>query len=270
MLLKETVTQLDVVSAALIIVGISLTVVGNRSGVKDWPLEELVKQYKRLDVVIMLVVLSAIIGACLLAMVIDAVRRMAVEGRTGVRPKPNRMMGITTCLVGAFVATYTILFGKAFSGLILLTFGGDNQFTDTFTVVIVAVFLVSLPTQLVLINMSLAINDALMHIPNFYVFWNLGSIISGAIFYQELAELDVEDMAIFFSGVFILIVAVTLTNISGARKQRAADEAAHAKVPCMRVLALPLARATFPAPCPRAPAYASADPGRRAGCGKRG
>ena len=65
-------------------------------------------------------------------------------------------------------------------------------------------------------------------------------------------------------------VAVTSTNISGARKQRAADEAAHAKVPCMRVLALPLARATFPAPCPRAPAYASADPGRRAGCGKRG
>lgn len=43
---------------------------------------------------------------------------------------------------------------------------------------------VSLPSQLVLINMSLAINDALMHIPNFYVFWNLGSIICGAIFYH--------------------------------------------------------------------------------------
>jgi hypothetical protein len=43
---------------------------------------------------------------------------------------------------------------------------------------------VSLPAQLVLINMSLAINDALMHIPNFYVFWNLGSIICGAIFYH--------------------------------------------------------------------------------------
>ena len=43
---------------------------------------------------------------------------------------------------------------------------------------------VSLPSQLVLINMSLAINDALMHIPNFYVFWNLGSIVSGAIFYH--------------------------------------------------------------------------------------
>ena len=80
----------------------------------------------------------------------------------------------------------------------------------------------------VLINMSLALNDALMHIPNFYVFWNLGSIISGAIFYQELAELTSKDIAIFFSGVVVLIVAVTLTNISGARKQRAADQAAAA------------------------------------------
>ena len=38
--------------------------------------------------------------------------------------------------------------------------------------------------------MSLAVNDALMHIPNFYVFWNLGSIISGAIFYQVPAQRD--------------------------------------------------------------------------------
>ena len=92
-------------------------------------------------------------------------------------------------MVGAFVATFIILFGKAFSGLIILTFTGHNQFTGVFTVLIVLVFLVSLPTQLVLINKSLAINDALMHIPNFYVFWNLGSIICGAVFYQELTEL---------------------------------------------------------------------------------
>ena len=60
------------------------------------------------------------------------------------------------------------------------------------------------------------------------MFWNLGAIISGAIFYQELASLSAKDMAIFFTGVFVLVVAVTMTNISGARKQRAADEAANA------------------------------------------
>jgi len=82
---------------------------------------------------------------------------------------------------------------------------------------------VSLPSQLVLINMSLAINDALMHIPNFYVFWNLGSIVSGAIFYQEFAELDHVALAIFFAGVIVLIFAVCLTNISVAQKQKLAQ-----------------------------------------------
>ena len=31
-----------------------------------------------------------------------------------------------------------------------------------------------------------------------------------------------ENLAIFFGGVFVLICAVTLTNISGARKEKAA------------------------------------------------
>ena len=225
LLLKETVTVLDVTSAALIILGISLTVVGNRSGVKDWCLDMLIAQYKRSDVTWMLIILSALIGACFAVMFLDWSRRKA-NSDDGVLAKPPRGIRAVTCIVGALVATYTILFGKAFSGLILLTLGGDNQFTDIFTVVIVAVFLVSLPTQLVLINMSLAVNDALMHIPNFYVFWNLGSIISGAIFYQELAELEAKDLVIFFLGVLVLIVAVTLTNVSGARKQKLADELA--------------------------------------------
>jgi drug/metabolite transporter (DMT)-like permease len=223
LLLKETVTQLDILSSVFIIAGIALTVIGNQSHVAEWPLEDLIAQYKRPDVVIMLVVLAAIIGAGVFLVVSDSARRKIA----GI-PKPNKFIGAVTCLTGAFIATYTILFGKAFSGLMLLTMSGNNQFKDVFTVVIVMVFLVSLPSQLVLINMSLAINDALMHIPNFYVFWNLGAIISGAIFYQELRTLTVADLSIFFTGVVVLIVAVTLTNISGARKHKAAEEAAAA------------------------------------------
>ena len=169
LLLKETVTFLDVGSAVLIIIGISLTVIGNQSKVKEWTLKELIPQYRRPDVVAMLVALAAIISVCVFAIITDKARRRALGAQLegGIVPKPGRIIGAVTCIVGAFIATFTILFGKAFSGLILLSFGGDNQFTDVFTVIIVLVFLVSLPSQLVLINMSLAINDALMHIPNF-------------------------------------------------------------------------------------------------------
>jgi drug/metabolite transporter (DMT)-like permease len=142
MLLKEIVTMLDILSAGCIIVGIALTVIGNQSEVKEWPVEELVKQYSRPDVVAMLVIFTGLIVACLLVMAIDTTRRRAVAARTGVAPKPSRWVGAITCIVGAFVATFTILFGKAFSNLILLSIAGDNQFTDAVTVLIVLAFMV--------------------------------------------------------------------------------------------------------------------------------
>jgi hypothetical protein len=46
------------------------------------------------------------------------------------------------------ISWFTVLFGKSFSTLLLLTFAGDNQFTDPFAVIIVVVFLISLPAQL--------------------------------------------------------------------------------------------------------------------------
>ena len=110
----------------------------------------IVAQYQRADVVVMLIIFACIISGCFFLMGSDHLRRKALALTTG-QPmlKPPRFICAITCVVGALVATFTILFGKAFSGLILLTFGGENQFTDVFTVVIVVVFLVSLPSQLV-------------------------------------------------------------------------------------------------------------------------
>jgi len=45
-----------------------------------------------------------------------------------------------------------------------------------------------------------AVNDALYHIPSFYVVWNIGSIISGAIFYEELDGLTAASAVMFGAG----------------------------------------------------------------------
>lgn len=79
---------------------------------------------------------------------------------------------------------------------------------------IVVVFVVSLPSQMALINYSLSVNDALYHIPNYYVWWNAGSIISGAIFYFEMANFDTRSWVLFPLGVIILFVGVFLVNVS--------------------------------------------------------
>ena len=74
---------------------------------------------------------------------------------------------------------------------------------------IVFVFVFSLPTQLALINASLSVNDALYHIPNYYVFRNAGSIVTGAIFYDEMSKFGTVSWILFPIGVVVLFVGVS-------------------------------------------------------------
>ena len=213
LILDEVVTWLDIWAALLIIAGITMTVVGNNTEPIEWPIEELIKQYYRADVRGLLLGLFAVIGTCFLILYVDWRTRKGIAAKTetpNLLPKVSRFVGSVYCVTGAFIACYTVLFGKAFSSLIVLSITKGNQFHDPLSAMIVGVFLISLPSQLVLINWSLAVNDALYHIPNFYVYWNLGSIVCGAIFYRELNGLSTNQYIIYGAGVVVLIISVPL------------------------------------------------------------
>ena len=68
--------------------------------------------------------------------------------RRGAPVKMRQSIKFTYMLAGAQLSWFTVLFGKSFSSLILLSFAGDNQFTDPFVIVIVVAFIISLPSQL--------------------------------------------------------------------------------------------------------------------------
>ena len=133
--------------------------------------------------------------------------------------QPSRLIRATHVIAGSVVGNFTALFGKAFSGLLVYTISGNDQFTDPFVIVIVLVFLISLPLQIFLINASLAVNDLLYHIPNFYVFWNVGNILTGAIFYEETTHFSPENWILFLSGVAILFLGIFFTNVAALSKQ---------------------------------------------------
>jgi len=138
-----------------------------------------------------------------------------------VPTRPSKYMGVLYALVSSVVRNFTALFGKAFAGLLLFSFSGEDQFThNPFVVLIVGVFLVSLPLQVYLINASLVVKDLLYHIPNFYVFWNVGNIVSGVVFYDvsgvvfydETKNFTGTSWAVFHWGVSLLFLGVWFTN----------------------------------------------------------
>ncbi|EKX55433.1 hypothetical protein GUITHDRAFT_160462 [Guillardia theta CCMP2712] len=222
-ILREHTSKKDYMSSLIIICGILLTVFGSEKNQIDWSIEILVNQYKKTNVKVMLCILASLIGACFIIMRMDYVkRRNEARSKNEAIERPSTRIGAVYCIVASFVADFTVLFGKAFSGLIIPSITGSNQFTDPFVAVIIVVFCISLPSQLFLINKSLSVNDALYHIPNFYVFWNVGSIITGAIFYEEMVNFSVQNWVMFILGVLILFVGVIFTNLSA--KEKAEEE----------------------------------------------
>jgi len=220
-ILNETVQKLDFLSITFIITGIILTILGSDHRPNEWPLPRLIKHYEEPKVIVLFLVLANIVFVGLLLIHNDYKNRIqaAKDENSLVLKNPERFVRALYVVVGSVVGNFTALFGKAFSGLLVFTFSGEDQFNDPFVVIIIVVFVISLPLQIYLINESLVVNDILYHIPNFYVFWNIGNILTGAIFYEETSHFLIENWIQYSIGILLLFSGVMCTNISAAQKQ---------------------------------------------------
>jgi len=149
-----------------------------------------ISHYQEPKVVVLLISMAGIIFACLFTIHIDWLARTKKRDRhcNTVIDRPNKCIRTLYVVVGSVVANFTALFGKAFSGLLTFTISGRDQLNDPFVVIIIVVFIVSLPLQIYLINTFLVVNNMLYHMPNFYVYWNIGNIVTGAVFYNEKVQ----------------------------------------------------------------------------------
>jgi len=217
---NEVVSKYDIASIMFIICGIILTVIGSDHRPNEWPLPRLIKHYEEPKVIVLLAILASIVAAGLIAIQLDFVSRKTRVSLDNphVIERPGKTIRALYVIVGSVVGNFTALFGKAFAGLLVFTFSGQDQFNNPFVVMIILVFVVSLPLQIYLINASLAVNDILYHIPNFYVFWNVGNILTGAIFYEETEHFSGSNWALYLVGVLLLFGGVLCTNIATARK----------------------------------------------------
>jgi drug/metabolite transporter (DMT)-like permease len=222
---NEAVSIYNIISIILIVIGIIMTVLGSDHRPNEWPLPRLIKHYEEPQVIVFLLALAFIVAAGLLTIHRDfVVRNTRINlDENFVIARPGKNIRALYVIVGSVAGNFTALFGKAFAGLLLFTFSGEDQFNNPFVVLIVVIFVVSLPLQIYLINASLAVNDILYHIPNFYVFWNVGNILTGAIFYDETNHFSTSNWVFYLIGVAFLFGGVVCTNIAATRKPQLAN-----------------------------------------------
>lgn len=130
-LLNEEVIWMDLGSILLIIIGIIFTVLASDENQDEWDLPRLVARYKETEVVILLVILAAIIFVGLSLMWADLMARRRNAKKKGLLDigRPKKFIKFVYCFTPAMVGVYSVLFGKATSGLLLPTLVGDNKFT---------------------------------------------------------------------------------------------------------------------------------------------
>jgi hypothetical protein len=113
--------------------------------------------------------------------------------------------------VGALVGAITLATANATSGLVSNSIKyGQNQFKSWKAAILLTMFVLSMPLQVHYINVSLSLNDALFHIPVYFVIWNLLSIVTGALVYNEFGDFEERSWFLFPSGVTLLFIGVVM------------------------------------------------------------
>lgn len=114
-------------------------------------------------------------------------------------------------LCASCIGAWTVLLSKSTGELVKESVrSGQNEFDKVESWFIGGGFLISLPLQFLYINKGLAHFESLYIIPIFYSTWLIGSILMGALFWDEFAGFSVWQFIVFGLGVLFVIIGVVL------------------------------------------------------------
>ncbi|PVU99374.1 hypothetical protein BB559_000773 [Furculomyces boomerangus] len=130
-----------------------------------------------------------------------------------VAPKFGKQNPITYLAICSIAGSFTVIACKGFGIAIKLTFSGSNQFTHIATYFFMVSILVCIALQMTYFNKALAIFDANIVIPIYYVFFTTATILATIILFQGFSG-TVSQFIVIFSGFFTLFIGVFLLNFS--------------------------------------------------------
>jgi len=113
----------------------------------------------------------------------------------------------------AICAWYSVLAAKCFSGLHFTTWhDGRNQLGYWQTWAAAAFFVATSVANLHLLNLALAVGDAVSVMPAYESMSLAGQIVVGGMFFQEFSALDARGHAWFWTGVALVVTGVYMVS----------------------------------------------------------
>lgn len=198
-MLGERRRAIDVLIVAVIVTGMVLTVLGSGEPVDpEYTVDEVLK------------LMTSFGSLCYLGGIMASAA--VLRGLIGLSPSRFRLLWP---FLAATMASLDLLFSKANSELL-------KAFTKHFEFPVQLIFFIAVPhitaklLEILFVNRSLAVNDALYHIPIFFVTYDLFSIGSGYVVWREFDHVRGTDLLLFAAGVALLLVGVIMVGWRGA------------------------------------------------------
>lgn len=209
-LLGEPVNKKVINSTLLILLGNIIVVVSSSHESKSYTTDDLLSLYSN-PLYITYLILGAFV--CVVLTVFERQLLLSLQSPTSTtqykyRAVVNTMPSILYALVSGIIGTQSVIFAKALSNIVILSFRGDSQLKNPFSYFVLICWLGSMVFWLRRMNNALLIFPGNRIIPVLQVVWILFGVISGGIYYQEFTGLSASQCFGFVVGLTIVVVGV--------------------------------------------------------------
>lgn len=207
--LKRRVPCLMVVGTVLTVAGTVLAVTSGSHSAQTFTIEDLLDHWRAPGWIAFVVMLAMMTICCLLAYrVYD---RKKAEGK----PLPGHWLVSPICYAAfsAAIGTQSVVHVKCLSELLELwttTTEGVDIWVHWYTYVTILAWLSMILTWIYLLNKAIAFYDPLFMLPLMQANFIFFAVLSGGVFFQEFDEFKPIQWVLFFSGVGVMLVGISM------------------------------------------------------------
>ncbi|KAF9478516.1 hypothetical protein BDN70DRAFT_835894 [Pholiota conissans] len=123
------------------------------------------------------------------------------------------LLAISYASFSGIISGMCLLFAKSGVELLILTFGGNNQFWRWESWVLVLGLIIFALLQLWYLHKALILADPTLVCPSAFCFYNLSSIVNGLVYFNQLSLIPPLHLGLVGVGIFILLCGVWVVSI---------------------------------------------------------
>lgn len=135
----------------------------------------------------------------------------------------------------SLIGSLSVVFTQGIGGAIVHSFAVENQFTNWFVYLVLALTLITLAIEIIYLNKALNIFNTAVVTPTYYVIFTTLTIVSSIVFYRGFEASPVDIVTCVF-GFLIICSGVALLQHSRSEKRNEMDDASSSTSPQERLL----------------------------------